>query len=601
MSQVTQTGNGGDAVAAKTVTFAYDRLGEFTGISRYQNADATANLVAQAAYGYDLNGNLTSLVYSKANSTLPSYSWTYDSLGNMTSSSETLGSIVDAVSYTSDSTGQLLSATATSGPPSESYSYDSNGNRETVTTTGGQVTCITGPDNELLYDGTYYYQYDADGNQIARWVDNNSGSESSPQPNDTNITIYTWDNRNRLTSVTSYANYAAYQPQSGSPTPDMTVTYAYDVFNRWIGETVTTGGTTTQTRYVYDGNQIVMQFQGTGSGPLAANNLSDRYLWGPAVDQLLADEQLVPAVGGYDLTSPGTTVWTLTDNENTVRDLATYNPTTQTTTVVNHREFSAYGELLSQTNPQTGQAAAVDCVFAYTGRALDEATGLQNNGERWYEAITGRWLSQDPIGFGGGINLYEYVGDAPLRGVDPTGEDVYIQSTRAANGWHWQICVDTWGDGCSKKTGKYCISFAGNRGAWFGSCGTTCPCGGGAPGLPPVTAPSTMPAGFPTNPAAKGQVYPSTSPAVKEIVRTPHTCEEDERILIWLASLVGVHGNYAATGPSGFNCRDFSQLIYESIPKTLYPEWPYPNPPSVHAPGQAPPEPEYPNVFEETF
>ena len=187
---------------------------------------------------------------------------------------------------------------------------------------------------------------------------------------------------------------------------------------------------------------------------MAANNLSDRYLWGPAVDQLLADEQLVPAVGGYDLTSPGTTVWTLTDNENTVRDLATYNPTTQTTTVVNHREFSAYGELLSQTNPQTGQAAAVDCVFAYTGRALDEATGLQNNGERWYEAITGRWLSQDPIGFGGGINLYEYVGDAPLRGVDPTGEDVYIQSTRAANGWHWQICVDTWGDGCSRENGK---------------------------------------------------------------------------------------------------------------------------------------------------
>ena len=150
MSQVTQTGvTGGDAVAAKTVTFAYDRLGEFTSISRYQNPDATANLVAQAAYGYDLNGNLTSLVYSKAGSTLPSYSWTYDSLGNMTSSSETLGSIVDAVSYTSDSTGQLLSATATSGPPSESYSYDSNGNRETVTTTGGQVTCITGPNNEL--------------------------------------------------------------------------------------------------------------------------------------------------------------------------------------------------------------------------------------------------------------------------------------------------------------------------------------------------------------------------------------------------------------------------------------------------------------------
>ena len=45
----------------------------------------------------------------------------------------------------------------------------------------------------------------------------------------------------------------------------MTVTYVYDAFNRWIGETVTTGGTTTQTRFVYDGNQIVMQFEGTGT------------------------------------------------------------------------------------------------------------------------------------------------------------------------------------------------------------------------------------------------------------------------------------------------------------------------------------------------
>ena len=47
-----------------------------------------------------------------------------------------------------------------------------------------------------------------------------------------------------------------------------TVTYTYDAFNRWIGETITAGATTTQTRFVYDGNQIVMQFDGTGTaGP----------------------------------------------------------------------------------------------------------------------------------------------------------------------------------------------------------------------------------------------------------------------------------------------------------------------------------------------
>jgi RHS repeat-associated protein len=336
----------------------------------------------------------------------------------MTSSNETLGGIVDAVSYTSDSTGQLLSATATSGPPTESYTY-SNGNRETVTTTGGQVTCITGPDNELLYDGTYYYQYDADGNQVARWVDNNSGSESSPQPNDTNITIYTWDNRDRLTSVTSYDNYTDYQ----SGTATQTVTCIYDVFNRWIGETVTTysGGSPSSvhtTDFAYDGNQIVLQFDKDGTGNVTASDLSHRCLNGPAVDEVLADEQLVPVTGGgYDLTSPGNVVWTLTDNEGTVRDLATYNAQTGVTAVANHRVYDSFGNLTSQTN------AAVDCLFGFTGLPFDKASGTNVTPTRRYDPTTGRWDGPDTDGFGGGDpNLYRYCGNSPTNHVDPSGE-----------------------------------------------------------------------------------------------------------------------------------------------------------------------------------
>ena len=172
-----------------------------------------------------------------------------------------------------------------------------------------------------------------------------------------------------------------------------------------------------------------MQFDKTGTGNLAATDLSHRYLWGPAVDQLLADEQIGGPNAGVH--------WALTDNVNTVRDLATYDSGTQTTTVVNHREFSAYGQLLSQTNP-SGGVAAVDCVFAYTGRALDEATGLQNNDNRWYEAITGRWLSQDPMGFKGrDANLYRYCGDSPTNWTDPSGED----RRKVTHWWHGIIEV----------------------------------------------------------------------------------------------------------------------------------------------------------------
>ena len=148
----------------------------------------------------------------------------------------------------------------------------------------------------------------------------------------------------------------------------------------WIGETVTSGGTTTQTRYVYDqATRSSCSFRRRALGTLLPRTCRTVTSGGRRWTNC-SQEQLTPVTGGgYDLTSPGATVWTLTDNENTVRDLATYNATTGVTSVVNHREFSAYGELLSQTKPQTGQAAAVDCVFAYTGRALDEATGLQNN------------------------------------------------------------------------------------------------------------------------------------------------------------------------------------------------------------------------------
>ena len=73
--------------------------------------------------------------------------------------------------------------------------------------------------------------------------------------------------------------------------------YFYDAQNRWIGQTVSTPGRAVQeTSFAYAGNQIVLQFDGTSleshrlRSPLAVANLSHRYLWGPAVDQILAGE-----------------------------------------------------------------------------------------------------------------------------------------------------------------------------------------------------------------------------------------------------------------------------------------------------------------------
>ena len=68
---------------------------------------------------------------------------------------------------------------------------------------------------------------------------------------------------------------------------DYFVHYQYDAFNRLVGETVCGDGKTQHTVYVYQGNQIVAQFDNSG-GNLAATDLSHRYLWNPQAAEQLA-------------------------------------------------------------------------------------------------------------------------------------------------------------------------------------------------------------------------------------------------------------------------------------------------------------------------
>jgi RHS repeat-associated protein len=128
------------------------------------------------------------------------------------------------------------------------------------------------------------------------------------------------------------------------------------------------------------------------------------------VDQLFADEKVT------SLGTAGSNLWALTDHEGSVRDLATYDAQNDTTAIANHRIYDSYGNLKSQTN------SAVDCLFGYTGRLFDSATGLQNNLNRWYDPSTGSWISQDPMSFAAGdTNLYRYVGNNSLVNTDTSG------------------------------------------------------------------------------------------------------------------------------------------------------------------------------------
>ncbi len=214
---------------------------------------------------------------------------------------------------------------------------------------------------------------------------------------------YSYDYRDRLTQVVLKNNYGVIFK---------TITYAYDALDSLVRNKMTVGpsGAAEADEWnFYDGSQIAIQYRldPGHSSPF----LRDRFLWAPAVDQLLSDEQLEPN------SSSDITYWPLADQQNTVRDVAAYNTSTHVTSIASHAFFDDYGKLIS----------GGDLVeFGFDGMLYDGnaiiGSQLYFSQTRAYDSLTGRWMSQDPIGFDGGLtNLHDYVNNSPTNFVDPTG------------------------------------------------------------------------------------------------------------------------------------------------------------------------------------
>ena len=378
---VQESQSGGNAVTSKHVTLAYNALSQRTNLTRYQST-GTTNGVATTDNTYDTINRLSTLTHKQGTTTLAGYTYAYDGMSRPTS----VDSTIEGVStFTYDATSQVTAADHAT-QTDETYGFDANGNRNSsgyTNATNNQTTAGLG----------FTYTYDDEGNRLTR-TETSTGKVQS----------YEWDYRNRLVTVKD-------RNTSGGSIVKQ-INYEYDAFNRLVRREYDAdgagSGAATNQYWVYDeGINAVLQFDGS-----AASTLAHRYLWSNQVDELLADEQVT------SLSTAGNTLWGLADHLGTLRDIADFNEGTSVTSVTNHRKYNAFGKLTSETN------SAVDMLFGYTGKQLDEATGLQHNLNRWYDSNLGKWLSEDPTSFAAGdANLNRYVGNRPIIIVDPNGLD----------------------------------------------------------------------------------------------------------------------------------------------------------------------------------
>lgn len=95
-------------------------------------------------------------------------------------------------------------------------------------------------------------------------------------------------------------------------------------------------------------------------------------------------------------------------------------------TVTDTCEYDAWGLGIAS----TGSTATPFGFAGGHGYQRDPDSGLMLLGARYYDPSIGRFISRDPIGYEGGLNLYAYCNGDPVNAVDPDGED-----------WRWAITI----------------------------------------------------------------------------------------------------------------------------------------------------------------
>lgn len=207
------------------------------------------------------------------------------------------------------------------------------------------------------------YDYDDDGNTRVR------------DPGLAGQATYTWDQDNRLTGYASGATSAA---------------YVQDPFARRLKKTV--GATTTS--YLWTGDHLLAEYGGTGTRVARYTQL-DGY----------APAQVATPNGGSEL------IHTLhSDRLDTPRVIAD-----AAGSAVWQAAYEAYGKAHLST------ALSTPLNVRLPGQYFDGESAVHDNYFRYFDPGVGRYVSADPIGQLGDVNLYGYGRNNPVRYADPLG------------------------------------------------------------------------------------------------------------------------------------------------------------------------------------
>ncbi|MBI1748532.1 MAG: RHS repeat protein, partial [Acidobacteria bacterium] len=403
------------ANAGSTVAFNYDGANRLASVTTFgddlpemtlrYDYDANGNLIRRTDpqgritnYAYDTLNRLTRLTDPRNQATAFAYN------GNSQLSQVSFANGV-ATAYTYNPAGQLASVATRQGATAHlnfQYTYDRSGNIATKSELAGANVFTYDSLNRLInathpqpFNPPENFTYDSVGNRVASHLAGSYLYDNANRLTQDSRFIYTYDGNGTLiakeeigTGLATVFTYNADNQLKRIDFPDGGFAeYRYDGLKRRILKNV--NGVVT--KYVYDNENILLELD-------AANTPKAMWMFGLITDKPISMER------------DGATLFYHTDELGSIRVL-----TNTAGAVAQSYSYDAFGNIVQQ-------IGSVANPFTYTGREFDSESGLYYYRSRYYDPQIGRFISEDPVGFDGGINFYPYVENNPTNFVDPNGE-----------------------------------------------------------------------------------------------------------------------------------------------------------------------------------